>query len=195
MKTKYFRVLLVLMLSLNLFYSQCKKDVSTQSETTQASEENTEETGDTTDKPGEESSDEQSGNVNKTLLLTLVNEQRAQGCNCGPQYYNPAKAVQWNDKLELAAQKHCDDMQEKNYFSHTSKDGRKPGERIKAAGYSWSTYGENIGNGYANERAVIKGWLGSKGHCKNIMNPEYSDIGIARSSNGKYWTLIIAKPQ
>ncbi len=64
-------------------------------------------------------------------------------------------------------------MKTNNYFSHTGLNGSTAGQRITAAGYTWSAYGENIANGYSSEQAVINGWLGSEGHCKNIMSAEF----------------------
>ncbi len=123
--------------------------------------------------------------VNKTVLLQLVNEARKKGCQCGDTYYNPAPPLAWNDKLEAAALAHTKDMSEKNYFSHTSPDGSNAGVRIQRAGYAWSTYGENIAFGHTSEQDVVKGWLSSPGHCKNIMSSYYKEMGVART--GKYW--------
>src|SRR5436190_13696271 len=91
--------------------------------------------------------------VNKARILQLVNDARAKGCNCGNTYYGPAPALTWNEKLEKAAFGHSKDMSSKNYFNHESPSGVTPGQRIKTAGYKWSAYGENIGEGYADEAA------------------------------------------
>ena len=97
-------------------------------------------------------------------------------------------AVTWNDKLAKAAYDHSVDMKLNDYFSHTGLNGSNPGQRITAAGYIWKTYGENIANGYASEQAVMNGWLGSEGHCKNIMNGSFKEMGAGREGN--YWTQI-----
>ena len=127
-------------------------------------------------------------NVNKTKLLDLVNTVRKTGCNCGNTAMPPVAAVIWNDKLAKAAYDHSVDMQSNDYFSHTGLNGSTPGERITAAGYIWKTYGENIANGYASEELVMNGWLGSEGHCKNIMNASFKEMGTGREVN--YWTQI-----
>jgi uncharacterized protein YkwD len=124
--------------------------------------------------------------VNKTILLQLVNDARKKGCNCGEAYYAPAPAVTWNDQLEKAAYLHSSDMNTKKYFSHTGSDGSGSGERISAVGYPWKFYGENIAAGYQNEQEVIKGWLSSPGHCANIMNKNFKEMGVAKV--GDYWT-------
>ena len=124
--------------------------------------------------------------LNKTTLLKLVNEARKKGCKCGDTYYKPAPALSWNEQLAKAAQAHSNDMFTKKYFSHTSPNGDRAGERIEKAGYHWLAYGENIGLGFKDEKEVVTGWLKSPGHCKNIMNKDYKEMGIARVD--KYWT-------
>jgi uncharacterized protein YkwD len=124
--------------------------------------------------------------VNKVRMLQVVNEIRKKGCNCGDTYYGPAPALTWNAQLETAAYNHSKDMSEKKYFSHESTSGKGPGERIRTAGYRWKAYGENIAVGYSNEKSVVDGWLTSPGHCRNIMNKSYKEMGVARV-NG-LWT-------
>ncbi|WP_343700517.1 CAP domain-containing protein [Chitinophaga sp.] len=131
-------------------------------------------------------------NVNKDLLLHMVNEVRAQGCNCGSTVMPPVQPVSWNILLELAAAKHSKDMVERKYFSHNSPDGTTPQTRITAAGYKYSWSGENIASGFSREADVISGWLKSEGHCKNLMSANYKEMGIGRA-NG-VWTQVFAAP-
>lgn len=128
--------------------------------------------------------------INKTLLLQLVNEVRKKGCQCGDTYYSSAPAVGWNGQLEQAALVHSNDMYANNYFSHVAKDGSKAGDRIDDAGYRWRTYAENIAFGYRSEKEVVFGWIQSPGHCKNIMNKAYNEMGVSRV--GDYWTQVFA---
>jgi uncharacterized protein YkwD len=129
--------------------------------------------------------------VNKSTLLKLVNDARKKGCKCGDTYYYPAPALTWNEQLEKAAMAHSTDMFAKKYFSHTSPNGARAGERIEKAGYHWLAYGENIGMGYKNEKEVVEGWLKSPGHCRNIMNRDYKEMGVAKVGN--YWTQTFGK--
>lgn len=124
--------------------------------------------------------------VNKTVLLQLVNDARKKGCNCGSIYYSPTSVLTWNDQLEKAAYGHSQDMYQHKYFSHTGSNGSGSGERIADAGYNWRWYGENIAEGYPTEKEVVAGWLSSPGHCANIMNKNYKEMGVARV--GDYWT-------
>lgn len=87
-----------------------------------------------------------------------------------------------SSQLTAAAQGHADDMAAKRYFSHTSKDGRSPGQRITATGYRYSTYGENIAWGYADWTATIAAWMRSSGHRANILNARFKHIGLGAKS-------------
>ena len=124
--------------------------------------------------------------VNKAVLLELVNKVRKNGCKCGDTWYPTAPAVTWNNQLEAAAAGHSKNMHQKKFFSHKGTDGSDGGDRIARTGYRWTAYGENIANGYLSEREVILGWLASPGHCRNIMNRKYKEMGVARM--GRYWT-------
>ncbi|MBA3674114.1 MAG: CAP domain-containing protein [Chitinophagaceae bacterium] len=128
--------------------------------------------------------------VNKILLTQLINDVRQTGCKCGTTYMPPVPIIMWNNQLETAAQNHATDMNQKKYFNHTGSDGSNPGDRIKRVGYTWSTFGENIDLSYAGEKAVIKDWLQSEGHCKNIMKAAFKEMGIAKS--GDYWVQVLA---
>ena len=128
---------------------------------------------------------------NQKKLLELVNNYRQKGCNCGSEYFPSAEPIVWNDLLESAAKIHSDDMNKNNFFSHTGSDGNNAGYRISNVGYNWSTCGENIAKGYKTEDDVIIGWINSEGHCKNIMNPDFKEMGVATS--GEYWTQVFGK--
>lgn len=124
--------------------------------------------------------------VNRAKMLQLVNEVRRKGCQCGDTYYYPAPPLTWNNQLELAAYKHTDDMAKNNFFSHYAPDGSRGSDRLERTGYRWKTYGENIGQGYKTEKEMLDGWLASPGHCKNIMNKTFKEMGVARV--GTLWT-------
>ena len=129
-------------------------------------------------------------NVNKSTMLQLVNEARQKGCTCGATVMPAVAPLTWNDLLAKAAYDHTKDMYTNKYFSHTGQNGSDPGQRIKAAGYSWSAYGENIASGQTSEQQVVAGWLSSEGHCKNIMNSRFKEIGVGREGN--IWTQVFA---
>jgi len=123
-------------------------------------------------------------------FLEYINLHRQKGCNCGATYMPPAPPLVWNNQLEIAAMDHAQDMADNNYFNHTSKDGRKMQDRIIAAGYTFKGFrsfmiGENIAEGQLSITQVMQGWFKSEGHCKNLMNPSFKEVGIALYNN--YW--------
>lgn len=127
----------------------------------------------------------------KEEFLTRINTIRQKGCNCGAVYYPPAGPVTWNTELETAAYWHAKDMSAKKYFSHVSADGRKLRERLQAVGYSFDglrswTIGENIAQGQRSIKEVTNAWFKSEGHCKNLMNPAFREVGVATVGN-YYW--------
>lgn len=132
-------------------------------------------------------------------LLAAVNEARGASRLCGSASYGPSPPVAWSDALATAAYLHSSDMARNGFFSHTGSDGSSAGQRITRQGYSWSTWGENIAVGYPSVSAVVQGWLGSEGHCRNIMDPDFSEIGAGYavgqyggSPSARYWTLDLA---
>jgi uncharacterized protein YkwD len=129
------------------------------------------------------------GTVNgfdKNVLLRLVNDARKKGCDCGGTKMPAVPALTWNDVLAKVAAAHSRDMNTKNYFSHTNSKGDNAGDRLKAAGYLWGAYGENIAYNNGDEQAVMEGWLESPSHCRTLMSPLYKEIGVGR--DGAYWT-------
>jgi uncharacterized protein YkwD len=69
-------------------------------------------------------------------------------------------------------------MAEKNYFEHTSLDGRSFVDRIRATDYSGSAAGENIASGFRTAQDTLQGWLKSPGHCVNLMDPDFDHMGL-----------------
>ena len=127
-------------------------------------------------------------------ILKLVNETRAKGATCGGVYKPPVDPLTWNDELANAADGHSRDMADKNYFSHTSLDGRTFVNRITNSGYTgYKAVGENIAAGYNTASTVMNGWMNSPGHCSNIMDPTFSNLGVGYAYNSAsdykhYWT-------
>jgi len=122
-------------------------------------------------------------------MLAAVNEWRQKGCRCGSKRMRPTTAVGWNDKLTKAAQKHAADLERRQTLDHTGADGSSISDRAEAAGYNWQAIAENIAWNYPNIQTVVDGWISSPGHCKNIMNPDYKEIGVYRQ--GDYWVMML----
>lgn len=124
-------------------------------------------------------------------VLDLTNQARAQGRTCGTTSFAPAAPLAYNAQLTQAAQAHATDMATRNYFSHTSLDGRTVAQRITATGYAWRAIGENIAAGQTTPEQVVAGWLQSEGHCRNIMNPAYKELGVGYAQGGSYRTYWV----
>lgn len=129
-------------------------------------------------------------------LIKMLNRQRASGGVCGKRFYKPSNPLKWDNRLAKAASVHASDMAENDRLSHNGRDGSDPGERIKSAGYRWKAFGENIGEGYRTPEDIFRAWMKSEGHCKNIMNPLFKDVGASRITNGDktFWVLVFATP-
>ncbi|KMS68854.1 RNA polymerase [Streptomyces viridochromogenes] len=114
-------------------------------------------------------------------VVALVNKERS-AAGCGPVSEDPL--------LNKAALGHSEDMDARDFFDHTNPDGADPGQRITAAGYTWSTYGENIAMGQQTPEAVMESWMNSPGHRANILNCSFKDIGVGvhKASGGPWWT-------
>ncbi|MEU8030120.1 CAP domain-containing protein [Streptomyces sp. NPDC049099] len=112
-------------------------------------------------------------------IVQLVNAERSKA-GCRPLTLNTA--------LTKAAQDHSADMAAHQTMSHTGSDGSAPGDRITAAGYDWSAYGENVAYGYSTADEVMAGWMSSPGHRANILNCSFQQIGVGLAQPGSYWT-------
>jgi uncharacterized protein YkwD len=129
-------------------------------------------------------------------ILDRMNAERAKGASCGAQgNFAPTTPVTWNTKLEQAAIGHSTDMVSKNFFAHVSSNGGTLATRITAAGYVYSTAGENIAAGYPSVDAVMTGWMQSDGHCANVMRPSFKEVAVAclrgtpSTTYNNYWTM------
>ena len=83
--------------------------------------------------------------------------------------------------LELASQRHSDDMVRREYYAHETPDGVDPQMRMSAVGYSPPWTGENLYTGTGVEATpvrAVKGWMESPGHRANILRPEFTEIGV-----------------
>jgi len=95
-----------------------------------------------------------------------------------------------DDALTRAARLHSQDMCDRGYFSHRSRDGRSFTDRLDAQGASYGSAGENIAMGQQTPNEVHQSWMGSSGHRANILSGSYHRIGIGYVSCGgrPLWT-------
>lgn len=130
-----------------------------------------------------------SANALRTEMIQQINSLRARGCRCGDQLFPPAPPLQWDERLERAARRHVTDMSVNEHFDHTGTDGSTTAQRVREAGYDYRNIGENIAYGHPNLQSVIDNWLASPGHCKNLMNPAYVEMGAAAKDG--YWVQTL----
>jgi uncharacterized protein YkwD len=98
----------------------------------------------------------------------------------------------WDRRAAAVAREHSRDMFERDYFSHTSPNGRTMRDRLEAGGIKYSQAGENIAWGQETGRAVLTAWLRSPGHRRNIERRGYTRHGVAKV--GLYWTHVFIRP-
>jgi uncharacterized protein YkwD len=106
----------------------------------------------------------------------------------------PALAV--SPKLQAAAEKHARDMADRGKMTHKGSDGSDPIDRIVAEGYKYLRAGENVAVGYFTTEQLMKGWMDSPHHKKNILG-SFSQIGVAcaTAADGKrYWCVTFGLP-
>jgi uncharacterized protein YkwD len=129
-------------------------------------------------------------------ILQIVNQRRSEGANCGSEgVFGPATPLAMQPALRCAARVHSKDMVDRDFFSHTNPSGESPWDRFVNAGYSFSWAGENIAAGNSTPEATMAQWMSSDGHCANIMNSAFNDIGVGYypgGSYGFYWTQGLA---
>lgn len=128
-------------------------------------------------------------------MTSRVNAARAAGAVCGGVAFPPAGGVRWNTALQNAATAHSNDMAAHNFFAHQSAtNGSTLRERIPAAGYNYSSAGENLGAGQTSIAQVVTEWLASPSHCATMMKANFVDMGVSCKANGgtaygTYWTM------
>jgi uncharacterized protein YkwD len=135
-----------------------------------------------------------------TRALQLVNDVRARGTHCGERSFAPAPPVKLSGTLADVAYGHASDMAVHNYFEHEDLAGHSPADRVRAVGYREKLVGENIAYGPQSAEEVVQGWLDSPGHCENIMDPRFAEMGIAYAAghaakHGLYWVQLLAAPR
>ena len=148
----------------------------------------------TTSKPNIETSTEpttsSSSSSNQSSIanqvLNLVNSARAKE-NLAP--------LKLNSALSNVAQAKSEDMQKNNYFDHTSPTYGSPFDMMKKFGISYLSAGENIAKGQKTAEAVVNAWLNSEGHRANILNKNFTDMGLGYVNTGgtTYWTQMFIR--
>jgi uncharacterized YkwD family protein len=112
-------------------------------------------------------------------VVDLTNQERAK---------NGLPALKVDLTLSKMAHEKSRDMSANNYFSHTSPSYGSPFDMMKKYGITYRSAGENIAMGQRTPEEVVKGWMNSEGHRKNILSSNFNYIGVGYVSQGNYWT-------
>ena len=120
-------------------------------------------------------------------VLRLVNiERKKQGLN----------ELVLNHTLNGIATKKAEDMRDKNYFSHQSATYGSPFEMLQRFGVKYQSAGENIAAGQKTAQQVMNDWMNSSGHRANILNKNYTELGVGYvegGTYGTYWVQLFVK--
>jgi hypothetical protein len=144
----------------------------------------------------------------------VLNAVRARVAECGGEPATVASAdpgcgataerprLRWNPLLAQAAARHAGAMAQTRLFDHVGPDGTTVRERVSATGYRWQLIGENLAAGHADLDEAVAGWLDSRSHCAALLDPRYTEFGLARIESdspndayGVYWTLVLGRPR
>jgi len=162
--------------------------------------------------------------VTKKAYLDAINDARQTQQVCNGKPTGPVSPLVWSDTLYKAAYEHTNDLVESDTFDHNGSNthsdwtavaqelgrGSQPHERMANNGYQFHMVGENITAGFEDKdpgkpkntaQMAVASWLAStSGHCENLMNPDYIEVGMAYIEKEgtkyvHYWTQNLGKPQ
>ncbi len=129
--------------------------------------------------------------------LEQINQARSEARYCGRVLQAAAEPLSYQCTLAGAAQQHSNDMAQHGMLSHLSSDGQDAYRRLQQQGYDATTLGENVAMTATDDADVVQQWLASPGHCRNIMEADYTSLGMGQATSdtgGVYWTLNLAAP-
>lgn len=135
----------------------------------------------------------------RSRVVALVNEARSRPRRCGSERFDAAPPLKISSALTDAAEEHAHDMARKKFFEHRGSDGSQPSDRVSRAGYLHRLTGENIALGPESAEEAVAGWMKSPGHCANIMESKFRDIGIGLATGKQrgqiYWVQEFGAPR
>ena len=126
-------------------------------------------------------------NVSAGDVFSLENQQRIS---------NGLAPLNDNAQLTAAAQAKAQDMFADDYWAHVAPDGLTPWDFITAAGYNYSTAGENLAKDFDTSSDVVQAWMSSAPHRANVLNSGFQDVGVAVMNGtlqGSQTTLVVAE--
>lgn len=114
-------------------------------------------------------------------VVNLTNEERAK---------NGLQPLQIDYELSRVARDKSLDLYTNQYFDHNSPVYGSPFDMMRAYGISYRTAGENIAKGQRTPEEVVNAWMNSPGHRANILNGNFTHIGVGYIENGHHWTQM-----
>lgn len=161
----------------NLIHPHDRIELPDGSSGTSSNEANTDGTDAKTDDTADEDASEQA-----KAVLKLVNAERGK---------QGLKALSLNKKLNKVAEDKAKDMRDNNYFDHNSRTYGTPFDMMRSYGINFSTAGENIAAGQRTPEQVMESWMNSSGHRANILNKNYTQLGVGFCVGGSYDTYWV----
>lgn len=134
-----------------------------------------------TNTSNDETADEDASEQAQAVLKIVNQERSKQGL----------KALVLDKQLNKVAQLKAEDMKKNNYFDHNSPTLGSPFDLMRSQGVSYRTAGENIAAGQQSAQAVMESWMNSSGHRANILNGNYTKLGVGFATGGSYGTYWV----
>lgn len=133
-------------------------------------------------------------------VLTLVNRARAAPRRCGSKAIPATSPLTRNGELDAMALAYAEELVRLGRFDHRGADGSLAVDRVARSGYRARIVGENLAAGPTTADEVVAGWLASPGHCENVMEARFTQMGIAyvdkpASRYGIIWVQLFATPR
>ncbi|GIN86130.1 hypothetical protein J6TS2_25160 [Heyndrickxia sporothermodurans] len=136
-----------------------------------------------TEQKGQQPQVKNTGNISKysQQVIDLTNKERSK---------QGVPALKADTQLSSVAQKKSQDMQKNHYFSHTSPTYGSPFDMMRDFGVKYKNAGENIAQGQQTPQEVVNAWMNSSGHRKNILNKDFTHIGVGFEQEGNHWSQM-----
>src|SRR5699024_2039485 len=130
-----------------------------------------------------EPTEEVNSNLNafEQQVVELTNQERTA---------HGLQALSIDESLSAVAREKSNDMARSGYFSHNSPTYGSPFDMMQQFGISYQTAGENIARGQTSPEEVVNGWMNSEGHRANILNPNFTHIGVGYIDGSNHWTQM-----
>lgn len=129
-------------------------------------------------------------------LVTKEGRQAVENLLVALKEHQPCQPLRLEANLSKAAQRHAEDVRDNNITAHVGSDGSTVQARIEKEGEWWGSCGENISLGHENAEDVVL-WLliddgvPTRGHMKNILDPQHAHLGCSRPVEHKSATKCV----